>query len=131
MRILRAFLPLVRQGQKKKVVFISTGCASIENAVYMPELSNAYSVAKAALNMLARKWGTTLKTEGITTVVIHPGWVDTELGVTIDDFMAIHFPSMGKISVDESTSGCVSVIHGATLEDAPAFYNYDGTRIPW
>ena len=50
-RVLRAFLPLVRQGKEKKLVFISSGMASIENAVYMPELSNSYSVAKAALNM--------------------------------------------------------------------------------
>jgi NAD(P)-dependent dehydrogenase (short-subunit alcohol dehydrogenase family) len=39
----------------------------------MPFLNDAYSVSRAALNMLIRKWGGALKLEGIATAVIHPG----------------------------------------------------------
>jgi len=73
--LLQAFLPLVRKGHGKKIVVISSALGSIERSVNLPGLNDIYSVARAALNMLVRKWGGALKLEGITTAVIHPGIV--------------------------------------------------------
>jgi NAD(P)-dependent dehydrogenase (short-subunit alcohol dehydrogenase family) len=71
--LIRSFLPLIRLGKAKKFIFISSSLGSIELAGSMPTLNDAYSVSRAALNMLIRKWGAALKFEGITTAVIHPG----------------------------------------------------------
>jgi len=71
--LLRAFLPLIRQGQGKKILAISSIIGSIEQSINLPGLNDQYSVTRAALNMLIRKWGGVLKNEGIATATIHPG----------------------------------------------------------
>ncbi|KAH9944874.1 hypothetical protein B0H21DRAFT_744938 [Amylocystis lapponica] len=129
--VVRTFLPLVRKGHAKKVVFVSSNLGSVERANYVQELANTYSVMKAALNMVARKWGSTLKAEGITAVIVHPGWVATDMGQSIEGWVSSHHPAAKMISTDESVEGVIKVITEAKLEDATAFYNYDGSRIPW
>lgn len=49
--VVRTFLPLLRKGHEKKVVFVSSNLGSMEEAGDYRELSNAYSMGKAALNM--------------------------------------------------------------------------------
>lgn len=96
-QIVRLFLPLIRKGTERKFVFLTSLLGSIETAIGFPDLSNAYSISKAALNMyamrffffvsflsfcssnttsgrrLVRKYGAALKSEGITCVLLHPG----------------------------------------------------------
>ncbi|KAF8877998.1 hypothetical protein BD779DRAFT_1228150 [Infundibulicybe gibba] len=128
-----AFLPLVKKSSAKKIVFITSQLGSLEIGAQLPGLANAYSVSKAALNMLARKWGATLKPQGITTILIHPGWVQTEIGDTLDEWVNTYAPGLAstKITTKESAEGTVKVIHEAKLEDATSFYNVDGTAKPW
>ena len=71
--LLRAFLPLIRQGQGKKILAVSSIIGSIDQSVNLPGLNDQYAVTRAALNMLIRKWGAVLKNEGISTATIHPG----------------------------------------------------------
>jgi len=130
--VLQAFLPLIRRGQDKKIVVISSGLGSIEKAVYLPGLNDIYSVTRAALNMLIRKWGATLKPEGITSVVVHPGWVPgTEIGAGITDWMNTYAPNAESTTVDESATGVVKVIEGLKLEDSSSFFDYSGAKQPW
>lgn len=49
--LLREFVPLVRKSQAKKILVVTSALGSIERASALPNLVNAYSVAKAALNM--------------------------------------------------------------------------------
>lgn len=51
LRVSRAFLPLVKKSEKKNVIFISSVLASSQVTYMMANQFNAYSVAKAALNM--------------------------------------------------------------------------------
>jgi len=48
---IRAFLPLIRKSEAKKVVFLSSILGSVEVGANLPNLTNAYSISKAALNM--------------------------------------------------------------------------------
>lgn len=73
LELFQAFLPQIRKGHDKKIVVVTSALGSIENAVNLPGLNDIYSVARAALNMLVRKWGGALKSEGITTALVHPG----------------------------------------------------------
>jgi NAD(P)-dependent dehydrogenase (short-subunit alcohol dehydrogenase family) len=73
--VLQGFLPLIRQGQDKKILVVSSVLGSIDQSVNLPGLNDSYSVARAALNMLVRKWGGILKMEGITTALVHPGMI--------------------------------------------------------
>jgi len=127
-----AFLPLIRKSTEKKIVFITSELGSLQIAGHLPNLANVYSISKAALNMLARKWGATLKKEGITAVLIHPGWVRTEIGDGINGWFHDRPQAIaGKLSTQESAEGTLKVMQEAKLEDATSFYKYDGTSKPW
>jgi len=71
--LIRSFLPLIRKGKPGRLIFMSSIIGSVELAAGMPMLADAYSVSRAALNMLIRKWGAALKFEEIATAIIHPG----------------------------------------------------------
>ncbi|OIW30535.1 putative short-chain dehydrogenases/reductase [Coniochaeta ligniaria NRRL 30616] len=130
--LLRAFLPSIKKSKQKKILIISSSLGSIELGGYMPNLANTYSIAKAALNMLVRKWGAVLKRDGVTSILLHPGWVSsTEIGDSISDWIAENAPDIPSITSDVSAAGSMKVLKEATLEDAVSFFNFDGTKLPW
>lgn len=45
--------------------------------------------------------------------------------------MSKNVPGMNPVPVEEATAGLIKTLQDAPLEKAPAFYNYDGTTIPW
>ncbi|KAK3688353.1 putative short-chain dehydrogenases/reductase [Podospora appendiculata] len=131
-RLYRAFLPLVRKSSAKKIVQLTSVLGSIQLAAGSPGLANGYSVAKAALNMLVRKWGGSLKSEGITTVLIHPGWVgQTDIGNSIAPYIEKYSPGLPNITPEESAAGVIKVAKDAAIEDTGSFFNYDGSKLPW
>ncbi|KAH9913014.1 uncharacterized protein B0H18DRAFT_218413 [Fomitopsis serialis] len=107
---MRSFLPLIREGTAKKIMLLSSGLGSLQNAPYLPGYCESYSVSKAALNMLARKWGASLSKERITTILVHPGWVDTDMGNSTKEWMAERFPQIKQISRSASATGCLQVL---------------------
>ncbi|EPS96350.1 short-chain dehydrogenase [Fomitopsis schrenkii] len=138
----RAFLPLLRKSAQKqssalgsesetKLVFVSSDLGSVEEAPTYVGLGDMYSVTKAGLGMLARKWGTSLKAEGICTVLLHPGYVDTDMASHITEWVKENKPHVPRISVEECATLCLGVIHKARIEDAVSFYVNDGSTMPW
>jgi hypothetical protein len=61
-----------------------------------------------------------LKEEGVTCVVLHPGWVKTDLG-----------GENAAITTDVSVAGMLKVIAGLGIEDSGHFYDYQGNELPW
>ncbi|KAL7904964.1 putative short-chain dehydrogenases/reductase [Trichoderma velutinum] len=132
LQLLRGFLPLVQKSKVKKIMVLTSSLGSIDQAVTTPGLANAYSVAKAGLNMLIRKWSATLKSDGITAALIHPGWVKTtDMGNTITPWMAKYVPGYDGITIDESSAGVIKVLDNMTIENSGTYYNVDGTIMPW
>ncbi|KAG0651529.1 putative oxidoreductase [Hyphodiscus hymeniophilus] len=151
--LIRSFLPLIRKGKAGKFAFISSVIGSVELAATMPMLADAYSVSRAALNMLIRKWGAALKFEGIATAVIHPGmiillfccppsrydehlialgWVPaTDIGNTIVEWVEKYAPNLPRVPVAESAAGVVKIIGTLTIEETNSFFSYDGSKLPW
>ena len=82
--------------------------------------SYIYRSSKAALNAVMKSLAADLKSRGITVIVLHPGWVRTDMGG----------PS-ALIDADESIAGMRGVIGGARLDDSGCFFNYDGKPVPW
>ena len=80
----------------------------------------SYCVSKAALNMWSVKAAVALRDDRISMVMLHPGWVATDMGG----------PS-AQLTPTESATSIVAVVDGLTFEDSGRFINWDGSEHPW
>lgn len=80
----------------------------------------AYRSSKAALNMAFRSVAIELKGAGVIAAVLHPGWVQTDMG-----------GRNAPVTPEQSISGMRRVIAGLTPEDAGSFHDYAGKVLPW
>jgi len=73
------FLPLIRNGQLKKIIYITspTGDAEFTRKCGVT-VTIGYTTTKAAMNLVMSKYAAELKGEGIKTLALSPGWVDTD-----------------------------------------------------
>lgn len=81
--------------------------------------SYAYRASKAAVNQVAKSLAKDLEGEGITVVLLHPGFVRTDM---------TRFS--GLIDVDESVAGMISVLE-SSLPLGGRWYDYKKESIPW
>lgn len=79
-----------------------------------------YRASKAAANAIGRSMARDLLDDGILTVILHPGWVRTDMG-----------GPGGLIDAPESVSGLRNVIARASRASAGRFFDYKGEEIPW
>jgi len=125
--IFQATLPEVLKKQTRKLLFISTGVASLTKAV--PMLSTAYGASKAALNYLVTKIHQEHSKDGLIAISLSPGFVDTDMGRMGAD--SIGLKSGPPVKVTDSVKGQLEIIENATTETSGKFLSYDGTEIPW
>jgi NAD(P)-dependent dehydrogenase (short-subunit alcohol dehydrogenase family) len=118
MRVTRALLPNLQSGDGKTVVNITSGLGSIANnsggGFY------GYRESKAALNMFTRSLANELRGDGFICIVVHPGWVQTDMG-----------GANATLTVQQSVQGIRNVIENLATEDTGTFWNFDGTPLPW
>lgn len=77
-RLFNIFLPLIKNGQIKKIVTISTGLSDEKLAVqYELYESGPYSITKSAMNMVNVKFHAEFKKDGIVFMGVCPGTVNT------------------------------------------------------
>ena len=117
MRVAEAFIEHLRAGQGRRIVTVSSKMGSIEDG---SGGSYIYRSSKAAVNAAMKNLAMDLQGEGFTIVVVHPGWVRTDMG-----------GPAAAIDAVESVTGLKKVIDGLTPSDTGRFFNYDGTPIPW
>lgn len=117
-KVAQAFTPHLKQGKLKKLVNMTSKMGSIADNTSGG--SYLYRSSKTALNMITKSLSIDLAKDGITALVLHPGWVLTDMG-----------GPNALITTAQSISGLRQVIERATLADAGKFYAYDGQEIPW
>lgn len=118
LRVTRALLPRLREGAGKKVAHLSSLMGSV--ADNRGGSSYAYRMSKTALNMAARSLAVDLRGEGIISVPLHPGWVQTDMGGT-----------RAPTKVEDSAAGLLRLIDGLTLEHSGRFFDFTGKELPW
>jgi len=117
-QILAALLENVAASHHKKVVNISSKVGSIGDNPSGG--SYAYRSSKTALNMAMVNAAHELKGRGITILLIHPGWVQTDMGG----------PS-APVALEQSITGVRRIIDKATQAETGHFYDYTGKQLPW
>lgn len=79
LKVIKHFIPLVRNSQKKLVVNISSEAGSISNQTWR-ESEYGYCMSKAALNMMSKLLHNRFKKDGVKILTIHPGWFSSDMG---------------------------------------------------
>lgn len=82
--------------------------------------SYIYRSSKAAVNMVVKSLAIDLQPRGIIAVLLHPGWVQTDMG-----------GRGALISTKQSVTGMKSILGRVTHSDTGKFIAYDGQHIPW
>eukprot|EP00117_Sycon_ciliatum_P003630 scpid63322/ scgid8342/ Uncharacterized oxidoreductase C663.08c len=105
--------------QRAAVVHIASTLGSLTNACVEMRMDE-YRASKAALNMLGRQVGFELLQAGIVSLLLHPGWVKTDMGtedapLTPSASVASMFERMAELNKEKS----------GTLID------YTGRVLPW
>jgi NAD(P)-dependent dehydrogenase (short-subunit alcohol dehydrogenase family) len=78
-------------------------------------------MSKAALNMATKSLAVDLAPEGITAVVVHPGWVKTDMG-----------GPRAPVSVEDSVAGIIALCDRMGPGDSGKFFAAkDGGELPW
>lgn len=79
-----------------------------------------YGDSKAALNDEFRERSSRWRAAGAIAVVIHPGWVQTDMG-----------GRGASLTVSESVAGIKDVLDSLTADDHGKFLTWDGRVHPW
>ncbi|HEY6824195.1 MAG TPA: SDR family oxidoreductase [Steroidobacteraceae bacterium] len=117
-RVCEAFLERIGRSERRLIVTITSGMGSLSDNTSGGSV--LYRTSKAAVNMLMRTAAIDLQPQGISCVVLNPGWVKTDMG-----------GPNAKISAAESVGAMRRVISRLGRKDSGRFYNYDGREYPW
>jgi NAD(P)-dependent dehydrogenase (short-subunit alcohol dehydrogenase family) len=113
----KALYPLLQKGREKKIINISSQMGSIQ---LTDGGATPYRVSKAALNMLSRNQAIEYKKDGIAVVIVHPGWVKTDMG-----------GPAAPLTVAESTGKIFKIIEMISLSNTGEFISVTGDTIPY
>ena len=113
----QALLPLLKRGQQPKVVSITSGYGSVADNNGFPYY---YAASKAALNQFMRSLAGDAAASGIITIVMSPGWVQTDMG-----------GAGAPITPEQSVAGMLNVIDGLTAKDNSTFKEWRGKEVEW
>lgn len=116
----RALADNLARSQRKLNVSITSNLGSITDASKGQMGYLGYRASKAALNMANATIAHQLKDKGITSVVIHPGWVQTDMG-----------GPQAPLTPDQATGAIVETIEKLTPSDNGRFIDYKGREMPW
>ena len=114
--VTRALLPWLQKSKQASVAHITSLMGSIadnSSGGYY-----AYRMSKAALNMFNKSFSK--DHPQITSVVLHPGWVRTDMGG----------PS-ATLAVEDSARGLLNVIASLNASNSGHFYDYSGRELKW
>lgn len=119
LRVSRAFLPLLQRGnQPRRLVHMTSLMGSI--ADNQSGGGYSYRMSKAALNMASRSLAVDLADEGIVSAVLHPGWVQTDMG-----------GSQAPLPASDAVAEMIQTIDSFDASASGRFFDRQGEELPW
>ncbi len=116
LRVSQAFLPHVASA-RGKIITISSRMGSLAGA---SAGSLAYRASKAAVNKVMLGFAEAVRPHGIPVLLVHPGWVQTDMGGKGAD-----------ITAAESVAGIIALADKLDMTLSAQFRNYDSSPIAW
>ncbi|KHK89893.1 SDR family oxidoreductase [Novosphingobium malaysiense] len=115
LRVLIAFLPRMSEGSKVMNFSSQLAASTWPYGGFYP-----YVATKAGLNRMMRSVAIDLKDRGIVVGLIHPGYVQTDMG-----------GPDAEITPEDSASQIVALAEGWKLEDSGEFFKWNGEKHAW
>lgn len=115
----REALPLLRQGTSPLVLNFSSQLGSMTVGANMGS-DASYCISKAGLNMASLKAAADLRDDGIAVVMLHPGWVSSDMG-----------GSAAPMNPRESAEAIADTMAQLSIADSGRFIKWDNTDHPW
>lgn len=115
LRVLNAFLP--RLGAGSRVINFSSQIAA---STWPYGGFHAYAASKAALGRMMRSIATDLRERGVVIGIVHPGYVQTDMG-----------GPDAEITPEESASGVRKLAEEWTLDRSGDFFKWNGEPHAW
>ena len=115
--VAEALMDAVLRSEQKKIALITSQMGARRGS---RRSLGKYGESKAVLNDRFRAVERGWRTAGCLAVVIHPGWVRTDMGGT-----------SASISVEESARGIRRVMEGLDESGHGRFWTWDGREHPW
>ena len=109
-------MPKLADGSK--VVMMSSLMGSISDC--QSGRSYAYRASKTALNMFSMAMKNEFDANGISLLIMHPGWVETDMG-----------GPNAPLSTEESVSGIMQRIEEQDMSMSGRYVEFDGSPIKW
>ena len=116
-RVMQALMPNLKQAEAAKVVTITSQMGAL--SLDMPA-THAYCASKAAVNKFMRLASIDLKKDGVAVGLIHPGWVQTDMGGPRAD-----------LTPQESAEGIVAVVDQLSMDSTGGFWKWNGETHDW
>ena len=116
-RVMQALLPNLQKSSEAKVVNITSQMGALSLDMTM---AYAYCASKAALNKFMKLAATELGREGIHVCLIHPGWVQTDMG-----------GEQADLTPRESAEGIVAVVDQLDADNQGRFWKWNGEQHGW
>ncbi len=113
-----SLLPNLHKGQQKIIAVVTSRMGSIGDNDSGG--SYIYRSSKAALNAAMKSLSVDLAPERIGVLILHPGWVKTDMGGV-----------NALIDAEESIAGMRQLIAQYRPEQSGRFLKYDGSELPW
>lgn len=118
LKVSLAFAENIASSDQKKLITISSIMGSIADNTSGG--NTIYRTSKAAVNSVMRGLAADFLEQSIAVRVLHPGWVQTDMG-----------GSNAAITPAQSVKGMRSVIDELSLKGTGTYINYDGKELPW
>lgn len=118
-QVASALLDNLKRGDQAKIVNITSRMGSIADN----DSGGApiYRSSKAGLNAAMKSMAIDLADSGISVLLLHPGWVKTDMG-----------GENALIDSETSVSGMLAVVDRAESENLSGkFFHCDGSELPW
>lgn len=117
-RMVERLLPNLERGQRRLIVTITSLMGSIADNTSGG--SYLYRTSKAALNAAMKSVALDLAPRGIHVLLLHPGWVKTDMG-----------GPHALITPQDSVHAIRQRVEMFTPDQSGMFLNYDGHEYPW
>lgn len=141
LKVTEAFTPHVVQSDMKKIVVMGS---MVGTGPFAATTGNfyGYGASKSALHYVTRHVAFDLKDEGVTVLLMEPGFADSRgvMNMKVEDapdqetkeiVQMVQTTGAQMQAPEASVAAMVAVIGDVTLDQSGSFFAFDGSPVPW